>query len=911
MAQFVNMFEVDLDKRSYPVSLNQTVSEGNVYSNRVGAYVYKDGAPINLGGACTGLVMRADGTTVPLTGFIEGNAAYVVLDQPSCAIPGPIQVAVNWVSGSNTTTLVVAYGTVIQTDTRDYVQPGTPIPDINTLLAAIEDMETATDAANAAATGALANFAGAFVQATAYPAGTYVTYTDGFMYVLPDGHEADVTWANTTKTKVTTGKELSDLKSALRNNVIDVLRFGDEPSSHTGGGITATKIRDGVFHFTGTISGSDFFTYYRNMNTFPDWLEKGRTYYLSVSGASDNNKIYFEVLGFRNGSAQISLSGMRYNNGLYGFTIPSNFVGGAFVRVGWLSSDSGTVVDETIEYHIYDAPLTGKETVQIAQTAVHFENKPFASCADVQSGIITFVASEAGVLSIPDFPFNAPGTLICMGVPSFPIQFALSWNQAEIAIKSRSKGLGGTWSNWVDSPIPSNTEQFKGWATQAGIESCDDINTISWYIVPSEGGVPYPSDFPFNCAGWIQTIPFNNWILQIAFSFANQMKTRTKNGSVWSSWKDIATGGQTVTITQEVSRDTYNNTYNIDVSPQITTDSNGWLQPVDTNTADETGKTDMTGAIMAMLNSTGYCHLAPGIYYVSGNIDMPADSMIEGCGKQTIIRLLQSVSSGYIVRMHTRSTLKNVCLSGGYSALDISTSNIGGRKGINYIGNRDGQSSGVTPTTCTCCQIEGCWFENLDSGFYGYNAGGGLQEGVEMSNCYFTRCKAGINIDYWTEYCKFTNIITFQCYYACINNGGNNVFTACTFHGVIGFLIDNSSGSKANAAHGTVNGCTFNHIDNMNHPETLGNGYGIKVIDTTAGFIFANCQIWYGKVYVEDSKGVQFADCEFGGYPTIETSGDEAVFFHGCIFQSAPTKTITSPVKFDNCYTYAGASVTN
>ena len=143
MAQFANMFEVNLDNRSYPVALNQTVSEGNVNSNRIGAYVYRNGAEYNLGGSCTGMVMRADGTTVPLTGVIDGNAAYVVLDQPSCAIPGPIQVAVNWVSGSNTTTLIVAYGTVVLTDTRAYVQPGTPIPDINTLLAELEQWDAA------------------------------------------------------------------------------------------------------------------------------------------------------------------------------------------------------------------------------------------------------------------------------------------------------------------------------------------------------------------------------------------------------------------------------------------------------------------------------------------------------------------------------------------------------------------------------------------------------------------------------------------------------------------------------------------------------------------------------------------------------------------------------------------------
>ena len=53
-----------------------------------------------------------------------------------------------------------------------------------------------------------------FVAATAYPAGKFVI-NDGNLYVLPNGHEANVTWANTTKTQVTVGDELASLKSAI------------------------------------------------------------------------------------------------------------------------------------------------------------------------------------------------------------------------------------------------------------------------------------------------------------------------------------------------------------------------------------------------------------------------------------------------------------------------------------------------------------------------------------------------------------------------------------------------------------------------------------------------------------------------------------------------------------------------
>ena len=416
-----------------------------------------------------------------------------------------------------------------------------------------------------------------------------------------------------------------------------------------------------------------------------------------------------------------------------------------------------------------------------------------------------------------------------------------------------------------------------------------DVNNItddSIYFVSTSGGQPTASNTPYYPC-WIITIGIggvnSNMSMQVVvpYNTTDVIQFRRKASGTWSDWKR----------------------------------SDGWLQPVDTDTADETGKTDMTGAIMSMLTDTGYCHLAEGIYYVSGSIDIPSGATLEGCGSGTIIRLLGNVTSGYICRLKEYSTISNIRFSGGYSDGDISDGNIGGRKGVIFIGNRDGQDTGVTPSTTKCCQVSNCWFENLDSGIYGYNSGGGLQEGMIVSDCYFTRCKAGINLDYWTEYCKFTNIVTFQCYYGCINNGGNNVFTACTFHGVIGFLIDNSGGNKQNCGHGTLNGCTFNHIDNMNNPSELGKGLAVKIIGIVSGFIIANCQLWYGRVHIESSKGIQITGCEFGGlgnssYPAIETSGNDMVFIDNSLFQTTPSLSISSPIKITNCWTYSGAQVT-
>lgn len=685
-----------------------------------------------------------------------------------------------------------------------------------------------------------------------------------------------------------------------KNPEINLFDFFDHPS-RTDQTITFTSNDDLTYTITG-YSGDFVATVdlYSSSNKFPEFIEKGHTYYVKHKAS----KVYVMVFGFDGTNVTMFCETYRDTS----FTIPQDYNGGLYIRFG-VPRNSGEV-NETIHPALYFVDtLNLKNIPHMSQTVV-------TNCDDFSDNGFVFSAVGASGHTIAGFPLRGAGWLFnCSSVSAgSPAQFQIALpyvsNQAGAY---RIRNINGSWNNWYTFGTILDTIDNGSYA------SCDDYDKNAFMFISSVGGVPTIPDYPIGGAGWLfnvnAAVDNTNIRMQLAIPYDNSMTTqiRIRTLSGWTSWKIFGGGGgdQTTTITQEVSRDTYNNTYDINCTPQITTDSNCWLNAIDTDTADETGKTDMTGAIMAMLNANGYCHLGPGIFYVSGNIDMPADSMIEGCGKKTIIRLLQSTTSGYIVRMHTRSTIKNVCFSGGYSALDISTGDIGGRKGINYIGNRDGQDTDVTPTTCTLCQVEGCWFENLDSGFYGYNAGGGLQEGIEMSNCYFTRCKAGINIDYWTEYCKFTNIVTFQCYFACINNGGNNVFTACTFHGVIGFLIDNSSGTKSNSAHGTVNGCTFNHIDNMNHPDTAGNGYGVKVIDTGNGFIFANCQFWYGKVYVEDSNGIQFADSEFGGYPTIETSGSGTVFFNGCIFQTAPSKSTSSPVKFDNCYTYAGLSVTN
>lgn len=155
MAQFPNMFPVEMNQGPASVSLNQ-VFQGNHKANRVGAIVTKDGAPLPLGGTCAGTVLRADGSTVPLTGVISGNQAYVELESACYAIEGSIKVYVTWISGSLQTTLLAAVGTVHITSTGSVIQPTTPIPNIEQLLAQIAAMQAATADAETAAAAMLA-----------------------------------------------------------------------------------------------------------------------------------------------------------------------------------------------------------------------------------------------------------------------------------------------------------------------------------------------------------------------------------------------------------------------------------------------------------------------------------------------------------------------------------------------------------------------------------------------------------------------------------------------------------------------------------------------------------------------------------------------------------------------------------
>lgn len=302
--------------------------------------------------------------------------------------------------------------------------------------------------------------------------------------------------------------------------------------------------------------------------------------------------------------------------------------------------------------------------------------------------------------------------------------------------------------------------------------------------------------------------------------------------------------------------------------------------------------TDRTDEIQTILNSKGVCYLGAGEFYVTG-IDMPANAMLEGRGEGTVIKLLNSVTEGYTIKLSAGCKLSNIKFMGG----DAIPTNI---NGVNVdLGSRHClEMVGALEQPCI---VNNCSFFNYDgSALYAKNNGGITRGYIIMSDCFIKNCMVGLNLALVSEYNKFSNIIMNGCNIACINNGGNNVFTGCTFQGVVGFYID---GSQSNSGHGTCNGCTFNHINQQNQPSTLGGGDAIKIENLTNGFIFDSCQLWYGWINVSNARGIMVSNSQIGDgrqNPHVTQTGNYPLFLNGCIFHQLPT--LSGSIIANNCY---------
>ena len=313
-------------------------------------------------------------------------------------------------------------------------------------------------------------------------------------------------------------------------------------------------------------------------------------------------------------------------------------------------------------------------------------------------------------------------------------------------------------------------------------------------------------------------------------------------------------------------------------------------------------KRDRKEEIEQMLKMQGVCILGSGVFYVSG-VEMPDNTTLMGLGECSEVILQEEIRSGYTIAMGSRCTVKDLTIKG--SAEDLPRpEELGERHGIAYLGNATGVEDSEFQSKDSI--IEGCRIRSFSGGgITCTDTGYSIDCSLSVTNCRIHYCGAGINITHFSEYHNFTNVTCTKNLYGCINNGGNNMFVGCGFDGnTLGYLIDNSEGQSRNNAHGSCIGCTFNHTDHNK-------GVGIKLLGVGPGYVFTGCQVFFSKIVIENSEGVQFANFNFGREEGIAVKGGGVVRFSGCLFGTPPVFTLEDAphVMVDDCYTRKGEVV--
>ena len=189
--------------------------DGNLFSqdnqaNQIIVKTFENGEPVTLSGDVSASIVRADGGTVAATGgTISGNTVSITLPSAAYLIPGVVSIAVKVTSSSVVTTIAAIVANVYQSSTDTAIDPGTIMPSIQTLIAAID---AAIASIPADYSSLWTKLAPVFSTDANYVAGQYVTYNSG-LYRFNRAHTG--AWSASDVTAVSIGGELTDLKSTI------------------------------------------------------------------------------------------------------------------------------------------------------------------------------------------------------------------------------------------------------------------------------------------------------------------------------------------------------------------------------------------------------------------------------------------------------------------------------------------------------------------------------------------------------------------------------------------------------------------------------------------------------------------------------------------------------------------------
>ena len=209
-AQFTKHFVQDLTQDIKIRQCGTIVFNADNESNVISVDLYNGTEEYSGGGSVAGACICPDGSTVALTGSIDGKTASVTLTGDCFAFPGQIGIGVQVISGMVKTTVLKAIYNVELFETDDVVDPGSRLT--VSVADLVQDIADAIATIPADYTDLMAAVAPTFSTTATYNAGQYIWY-DGKLYKFTTDHAAG-SWTGTDATQVDLG---NDLKNQIDN----------------------------------------------------------------------------------------------------------------------------------------------------------------------------------------------------------------------------------------------------------------------------------------------------------------------------------------------------------------------------------------------------------------------------------------------------------------------------------------------------------------------------------------------------------------------------------------------------------------------------------------------------------------------------------------------------------------------
>lgn len=276
---------------------------------------------------------------------------------------------------------------------------------------------------------------------------------------------------------------------------------------------------------------------------------------------------------------------------------------------------------------------------------------------------------------------------------------------------------------------------------------------------------------------------------------------------------------------------------------QNTTNYSNWQYLYKQITPSVDSTDDKHDIIQYHLTNLGHVTLPKGNFYISSNLTIPDNGILEGQGYDT--KLIIQHASGtfnYAIQMYNYTTVKNLCIMGDTVVGDNPAS-----VPAEYV-----YGIGWAGTARRYGKVEGCYFEQLDyAGIVGYNTSTSTASGLVVTNCVFRQNYYGISITQNSEYWRISSCRFIGNNTGIRNRGGNNCIVNCGIdYNNTGIEFDSDAGS--NNGHGMIQNCTINHAQPNN------TGYGIIMRDGGANTLISNNNIFYSNVLFDNSDSNMF-----------------------------------------------------